>query len=88
MEWSRTNAVNIAERSIGESFFRKGSAMGLSKRALQSLFIFMENMSIVIQWRYRGDENEPLGVWFEKSTARHFIKPAPATKDSILAVGM
>jgi len=30
---------------------------------------------LILELDYKGDNNEPLGVWFEHGTKDHFIKP-------------
>jgi len=72
----RKNAVNVAERTFGETFRELAEAAGMSSRYQQSLKMSMEGNELVMELDYRGvDNNEPLGLWFEKGTKGHFIRP-------------
>ena len=72
----RKNAKNVAERTFGETFRQMSEAAGMSNRYQQSLKMRMEGMELVMELDYHGvDNNEPLGIWFEKGTKDHFISP-------------
>jgi len=72
----RKNSVNVAERTFGETFLQLAKSAGMSSRYQQSLRMKMEGMDLVMELDYRGvDNNEPLGIWFEKGTKEHFIEP-------------
>ena len=68
--------INLAERTFGEEFLKLANANGMTDRYKQSLKITQEGSTLVLELDYRGrDNDEPLGVWFERGTRRHFIKP-------------
>ena len=67
--------VNIAERTFGEEFLKLSEAEGMTARYKQSLKIKTEPNTLLLELDYRGEDNEPLGVWFEHGTKGHFVKP-------------
>ena len=67
--------VNIAERTFGEEFLKLSEAEGMTARYRQSLKIKTDSGKLIIELDYRGENEEPLGVWFEHGTKDHFIKP-------------
>ena len=67
--------VNIAERTFGEEFLKLAEAEDMSVRYKQSLKIKTDFGKLFLELDYRGDNDEPLGVWFEHGTKKHFIKP-------------
>ena len=67
--------VNIAERTFGEEFLKLADAEGMSARYKQSLKIKTDFGKLFLELDYQGDNNEPLGVWFEHGTKDHFIEP-------------
>ena len=70
--------LNLAERTFGEVFREQAAGKGMSKRYQQSLRITQEGDTIIMRLDYRGDNDEPLGVWFEHGTRDHFIAPVNA----------
>ena len=67
--------VNLAERTFGEEFLSLAGAENMTARYKQSLRITSNGQQLILELDYRGDNDEPLGVWFEKGTSDHFIKP-------------
>ena len=74
-EFIRKNAANIAERTIGEKFLEFADRNGRSNRYKQSLKITPNQFGFKIVLDYQGDNDEPLGIWFEQGTKAHFIRP-------------
>ena len=77
-EFIRKNAANIAERTIGEKFLEFADRNGRSNRYKQSLKITSNQFGFKILLDYQGDNDEPLGIWFEQGTKAHFIRPKEA----------
>ena len=67
--------ANIAERTLGEEFLKLAESEGMTARYKQSLKITTESGNLILELDYRGENDEPLGVWFEHGTKDHFIKP-------------
>lgn len=79
--------VNIAERTFGEEFLRLADVEDMSPRYKQSLKIKTDFGKLILELDYQGDNNEPLGVWFEHGTKDHFIKPVKAKALSFIENG-
>ena len=74
-EFIRKNAANIADRTIGEKFLQMADANGRSGRYKNSYKIVPNQFGFKITLDYQGEDNEPLGIWFEEGTKAHFIRP-------------
>lgn len=69
----RRKLMAVLVRKINESFWFY--SWGMSKRYRQSLRITVRGDEADVHLDYRGEDGEPLGVWFEYGTRRHFIEP-------------
>ena len=77
-QFMRQFAPIIADRTIGEGIRNVARQQKMPKRYAQSLHFEMEGMTLICWVDFEGEHGEPLGLWFEEGTKRHFI--APVTK--------
>jgi len=68
-------SANVAERTFGEEFLKLADLEGMSSRYKQSLRIKTDGGRLILELDYQGEEGEPLGMWFERGTKDHFVKP-------------
>jgi len=75
--WLMQNAVNIAERTLGEEFYQLALANNMSLRYQQSLKITIDGLKLTLELDYDDVETKeiPLGIYFEEGTRDHWIEP-------------
>lgn len=74
-EFIKQVAPNIAERTIVEKISAIAEGKQMKPRYWQSIHVEMSGMELWIWVDYEGENKEPLGLWFEEGTKRHFIAP-------------
>ena len=80
-EFLRKNAVNIAQRTIGEEFLKLCADRHMTQRYSQSLHIEGQssikgtNLKIYVDYKARDDPSIPLDLYFEEGTKDHWIAP-------------
>ena len=80
-EFLRKNAVNIAQRTIGEEFLKLCADRHMTQRYSQSLHIEAQssikgtNLKIYVDYKARDDPSIPLDLYFEEGTKDHWIAP-------------
>ena len=67
--------INSAERLLWEIFERHAHSYGMSQGYRDSLTIKKYGNNLVVRLRYLGNEDVPLGIWFEYGTHDHYIRP-------------
>jgi len=75
--WLRQNAINIAERTLGEEFYQLALANNMSLRYQQSLKVTIDGLTLTLELDYDDVETKeiPLGIYFEEGTKDHWIEP-------------
>ena len=86
-EFIRKMAPIIADRTIGEGIRNVARQQKMPKRYAQSLHFDMDGMTLTCWVDFEGEDGEPLGLWFEEGTKRHFIAPVTAKALSWIAAG-
>ncbi len=80
-EFIRKQAPIIADRTIGEGIRNVARQQKMPKRYAQALHFDMDGMTLICWVDFKGEHDEPLDLWFEEGTKRHFI--APLTKKAL-----
>lgn len=74
-EFIRKQAPIIADRTIGEGIRNVARQQKMPKRYAQSLHFEMDGMFLWCWVDFKGEKDEPLDLWFEEGTKRHWIEP-------------
>jgi len=74
-EHIRKIAPIVADRTIGEGIRNVARQQKMPKRYAQSIHTEMDGMDLWIWVDFEGEDGEPLGLWFEEGTKRHWVGP-------------
>ena len=69
--WLRQNAINIAERTLGEEFYQLALANNMSLRYQQSLKVTIDGLTLTLELDYDDVETKEIPLGFKM--ANHFF---------------
>lgn len=74
-EYAHSRILDIANQTIVAAIKDEATRQGLPQRYVDSVHSDFDGEYLWIWVDFKGKNNEPLDLWFEEGTKRHFVKP-------------
>lgn len=74
-EFADSRLVNIADQTLVRAIKEEATQKGMPKRYIDNIHSDFDGEYLWVWVDFKGKNNEPLDLWFEEGTKRHFIKP-------------
>lgn len=74
-EFIHSNVLEIADKTLVKTIRDEAQQKGLPERYVKNIKSDYDGEYLWIWVDFKGKNKEPLDLWFEEGTKRHFIKP-------------
>jgi hypothetical protein len=74
-EFANSRLLDIANQTIVRTIKEEATQKGMPKRYVDGVHAEFDGEYLWIWIDFKGKNNEPLDLWFEEGTKRHFVKP-------------
>ncbi len=74
-EYGKSRLVDIANQTLVRSIKEEATHQRMPQRYIDSIHSDFDGEYLWIWVDFKGKNKEPLDLWFEEGTKRHFVKP-------------